>query len=49
MSAGDSRLGIVSVRIEQRPLTATAALVWNGDLPRQLHQVLFDTADRIGP
>jgi DNA-binding transcriptional LysR family regulator len=39
--------GMVPVRIEQHSLTATAALVWNGDLPRQLQQVLFDTADRI--
>jgi hypothetical protein len=36
------------VFIEQHPLTARAALIWNGDLPRQLQQVLFDTADSIG-
>ena len=35
---------MVPVRIDQRPLAATAALVWNGDLPRQLQQVLVDTA-----
>ena len=29
--------------------TATAALVWNGDLPRQLQQILFDTADGAAP
>jgi hypothetical protein len=40
---------MVPVRIRQRQLTATASLVWNGDLPRQLQQVLFDTADGIGP
>lgn len=34
------------VSIERRPLTATAALAWNGDLPRELQQILFDTADR---
>jgi len=34
------------VSIEGRPLTATAALSWNGDLPRELQQILFDTADR---
>jgi hypothetical protein len=34
-------------RVEHRPLTATAALVWSGDLPRQLQQVLFDAADSI--
>ena len=31
------------------PLTATAALVWNGDLPRPLQQILFDTADGVTP
>jgi DNA-binding transcriptional LysR family regulator len=35
---------MVPVRIDQQPLAATAALVWNGDLPRQLQQVLVDTA-----
>src|SRR6185437_6288711 len=33
--------------IAGHPLTATAALVWNGDLPRPLQQILFDTADRV--
>jgi DNA-binding transcriptional LysR family regulator len=33
------------VSIDGHPLTATAALVWNGDLPRPLQQILFDTAD----
>jgi DNA-binding transcriptional LysR family regulator len=37
------------VSITGRPLTATAALVWNGDLPRPLQQILFDTADRVTP
>jgi hypothetical protein len=32
------------VSIAGRPLTTTAALVWNGDLPRPLQQILFDTA-----
>ena len=32
------------VRIQGHPLTATAALVWNADLPRPLQQVLVDTA-----
>jgi hypothetical protein len=31
------------------PLTATAALVWNGVLPRPLQQILFDTADGVIP
>ena len=37
--------GMVRVRLEQRPLTATAAVIWNGDLPRHLQQVLYDTAE----
>ena len=48
LATGTETGGMVPVRIEQHPLTATAALVWNGDLPRQLQQVLFDTADSIG-
>jgi hypothetical protein len=35
--------------LEHHPLTATAALVWNGDLPRPLQQILFDAADGITP
>jgi DNA-binding transcriptional LysR family regulator len=35
------------VSIAGHPLTATAALVWNGDLPRPLQQILFDTADGV--
>jgi len=37
--------GMAMVRVAQRKLTATAGLVWNDDLPRQLQQLLFDTAD----
>jgi DNA-binding transcriptional LysR family regulator len=37
------------VCITGHPLTATAALVWNGDLPRPLQQILFDTADPAAP
>jgi len=40
---------MVPVRAEQHPLTATAGLAWSGDLPRQLQQVLFGTADGIAP
>ncbi len=40
---------MVRVSIADRPLTATAALVWNGDLPRPLQQILFDTADGATP
>ncbi len=43
--AGD----MVRVSIVGQPLTATAALVWNGDLPRPLQQILFDTADGTTP
>lgn len=35
---------MIRVSIEGRPLTATAALAWNGDLPRELQQILCDTA-----
>jgi DNA-binding transcriptional LysR family regulator len=38
---------MVPVRLDQSPLAATAGLVWSGDLPRPLQQVLFDTADGI--
>jgi len=37
------------VELEDHRLTATAALVWNGDLPRPLQQILFDAADSITP
>jgi hypothetical protein len=33
--------------LQGHPLTATAAVVWNGDLPRPLQQILFDAADSI--
>jgi DNA-binding transcriptional LysR family regulator len=35
--------------IARHPLTATAALVWNGDLPCPLQQLLFNTADGVTP
>jgi hypothetical protein len=35
---------MVPVSIQAHPLSATAGLVWSGDLPRQLQQVLVDTA-----
>jgi DNA-binding transcriptional LysR family regulator len=38
---------MVGVGLEHHPLTVTAALVWSGDLPRPLQQILFDTAERI--
>jgi hypothetical protein len=40
---------MVRVGIAGHPLTATAALVWHGDLPRPLQQILFDAADRVTP
>jgi DNA-binding transcriptional LysR family regulator len=40
---------MVLVGLEDHPLTATAAMVWNGDLPRPLQQILFDSADGISP
>jgi len=39
----------VRVSLEHHPLTATAVLVWSGDLPRPLQQILFDAADGITP
>jgi DNA-binding transcriptional LysR family regulator len=39
------RYDMVRVGLRKRPLTATAAVAWTGDLPRRLQQVLFDTAD----
>jgi DNA-binding transcriptional LysR family regulator len=39
--------GMVRVILQHHPLTASAALVWNGDLPRPLQQMLFDTADSL--
>jgi DNA-binding transcriptional LysR family regulator len=33
--------------LEDHPLIATAAVVWNGDLPRPLQQILFDAADSL--
>jgi DNA-binding transcriptional LysR family regulator len=37
------------VYVAGHPLTATATLVWNGDLPRPLQQILFETADGAAP
>ena len=36
---------MVRVSIDNHQLTATASLVWSGDLPRPLQQILFETAD----
>ena len=40
---------MVRVSIAGQPLTATAALVWNDDLPRPLQQILFDAAADATP
>jgi hypothetical protein len=42
-----SPAGMIRARVDSGPLTAKASLVWSGDLPRDLQQVLFDTADSI--
>ena len=39
--------GMVKVSLRNHPLTASAALVWSGDLPRPLQQMLFETADNL--
>ncbi len=41
--------GMVQAGLDRHALSATAALVWNGDLPRPLQQILFQTADAITP
>ena len=38
---------MVPVGLQDHPLTATAALVWSGDLPRSLQQILFETAEAV--
>jgi hypothetical protein len=45
LSTPASTHDMVMVGIEDCRLTATASLVWSGDLPRPLQQILFDTAD----
>jgi DNA-binding transcriptional LysR family regulator len=46
-ATGAGTPGLVPVRVADGQLTATAGLVWNGDLPDQLQQLLFDTADGL--
>ena len=46
-TAGAGTYDMVPVRVDQQPLAATAGLVWSGDLPRLLQQVLFDAADGV--
>jgi hypothetical protein len=44
---GADTYDMVSLRLEHSPLVATAGLVWSGDLPRGLQQILFDAADDV--
>ena len=39
--------GMAQVDLQHHPLTASAALVWSGDLPRALQQMLFDAAENL--
>jgi DNA-binding transcriptional LysR family regulator len=39
--------GMVKVSLRNHPLTASAALVWSGDLPRPLQHMLFQIADNL--
>jgi hypothetical protein len=39
--------GMVKVSLRDHPLTASAALVWNGDLPRPLQQMIFEAAENL--
>jgi hypothetical protein len=40
--------GMAQVDLQHHPLTASAALVWSGDLARPLQQMLFDAAESLG-
>jgi hypothetical protein len=39
--------GMAQVDLQHHPLTASAALVWSGDLPHALQQMLFDVAESL--
>jgi hypothetical protein len=39
--------GMARVSLRDHLLTASAALVWSGDLPRPLQQMLFETVDSL--
>ena len=43
----EDKYDMVRVGLQRRPLTATAAVAWSGDLPSHIQQVLFDTADTV--
>jgi hypothetical protein len=38
---------MAQVALKHHPLIASAALVWSGDLPRPLQQMLFDAAESL--
>jgi DNA-binding transcriptional LysR family regulator len=40
-----SSYDMVRVSLDSHPLTATAVVAWHADLPRNLQQILFDSAD----
>jgi DNA-binding transcriptional LysR family regulator len=46
-AANTGNYEMVAARVERQPLVATAGLVWSGELPSNLQQLLFDTADGI--
>jgi hypothetical protein len=38
---------MVKVSLRNHPLTASAALVWNGNLPGPLQQMIFEAPDNL--
>jgi len=46
-SEGVGRDNMVQVGLQDHPLTAAAVLVWSGHLPREIQQILFDTAESV--
>jgi hypothetical protein len=44
--SADAR-GMAQVDLQHHPLTASAALVWSGDLPHAFQQMLFDVAESL--
>jgi hypothetical protein len=38
---------MVRVSLQHHPVTASAAVVWSGDLPRPLQQMLFEAAEAL--
>jgi DNA-binding transcriptional LysR family regulator len=46
-SRPEDACGMSQVKLRHHPLTASAALVWSGALPRPLQQMLFDVAESL--